>query len=129
VCYYCKRRGHVKAECKALQRKFAKPISVASPANVDPAITKEYSPFISSGEVALQDSGKRTPITILRDTGPAQPLILESTLPFSNDSAAGQEVTLQRVELGHVSVSLHRIHLKCNLVDFPVIVGVRSDSR
>jgi len=31
-------------------------MSVASPANVDPGIPKEYSPFISSGEVALQGS-------------------------------------------------------------------------
>ena len=52
-------------------------------------------------------------------------MILESTLPFSDDSAVGQEVTLQGVELGHVSVPLHGVHLKCNLVDGPVIVGVR----
>jgi len=125
VCYYCKRRGHVKAECKALQRKHAKSISVASPAIADPAIPKEYGPFISSGEVAQQGSGKSIPITILRDTGAVQSLLLQSNLPFSDDSAVGQEVTLQGVELGHISVPLHRVHLKCNLVDGPVIVGVR----
>ena len=37
----------------------------------------------------------------------------------------GQEVTLQGVELGHMSVPLHSIHLKYSLVDGPVIVGVR----
>ena len=125
VCYYCKRCGHVKAECRALQRKHAKPMTVASPANVGTAIPKEYAPFISSGVVALLGSGKSIPITILRDTGAVQSLILESTLPFSDDSAVGQEVTLQGVELGHVSVPLHSVHLKCNLVDGPVIVGVR----
>ena len=31
-------------------------MTVASPANVDPAIPKEYTPFISTGEVALQVS-------------------------------------------------------------------------
>ena len=51
--------------------------------------------------------------------------MLESTLPFSNDSAVGKEVTLQGVELGHVSVPLHNVHLTCGLVTGPVNVGVR----
>ena len=29
------------------------------------------------------------------------------------------------MELGHVSVPLHNVHLKCDLVTGPVIVGVR----
>jgi len=42
----CKHHGHFKAECKALQRKHAKPMTVASPANIDPAIPKEYAPLV-----------------------------------------------------------------------------------
>ena len=30
VCYYCKKKGHVKAECRALQRKNAKALTLAS---------------------------------------------------------------------------------------------------
>jgi len=100
-------------------------MTVASPANVDPAIPKEYAPFISTDELALQDSEKSIPITILKDTGAVHSLILESTLPFSDNSAVGQEVTLQGVELDHVSVSLHRVYLKCNQVQGPVTVGIR----
>ena len=75
--------------------------------------------------MALLDSESKTPITILRDTGAVQSLILESTLPFSSYFADGQEVTLQGVELGHVSVPLHMVNLKCNLVTGPVTAGVR----
>ena len=75
----------------------------------------------------MLDSGSKTLITILRNIGAVQSLILESILLFSNDSTVGQEVTLQGVELavGHVSVPLHSAHLECDLVTGPVIVGVR----
>jgi len=49
------------------------------PVNIDPTIPKEYASFNSSGEVALQDSEKSIPITILRDAGAVKSLILEST--------------------------------------------------
>jgi len=98
ICYYRKCHGHVKSECKVLQKKNAKPIMMASPVNPSTAIPKEYTPFISSGVVALLNSESKTPITILTDTEAVQSMILESTLPFSKDSAVGQEVTLQGVE-------------------------------
>ena len=92
VCYYCKCRGHVKSECKALLKKATKPMTVATPANPCTSIPREFLPFISSGEVVLLNSKTKTPITILRDTGAVQSLILKRVLPFSNDSAVGQEV-------------------------------------
>ena len=64
-------------------------------------------------------------MAILRDTGAAQSLIVEDALPFSVDSASGDEVLLQGVELGHVSVPLHTIYLQCDLVVGPVTIGVR----
>ena len=48
-------------------------------------------------------------------------MILENTLPFSSYSAVGQGITLQGVELGHVTVPLQNV----NLIIGPVIVGVR----
>ena len=64
-------------------------------------------------------------MAILRDTGAAQSLIVEDTLPFSMDSVSGDEVLLQGVELRHVSVPLHTIYLQCDLVVGPVTIGVR----
>ena len=52
-------------------------------------------------------------------------MILEGILPFSVESATGEEFVLQGVELGHVSVPLHNIKLECDLVVGPVTIGVR----
>ena len=42
-----------------------------------------YEPFISEGTLSLRDSTQRTPITILRDTGASQYLILADVLPLA----------------------------------------------
>ena len=87
-------------------------------------VPSEYKPFVSHGTVSL-GSGEESPVTILRDTGASQSLILADVLPFSADSATGASVLLQGVELGTINVPLHKITLKCSLVSGPVIVGVR----
>lgn len=63
-----------------------------------------YKPFISEGVVTLNsNSGDAQPdsIEIVRDTGATQSLILESILPFSEDSATGSSAikVLNRVVL------------------------------
>ena len=68
---------------------------------------------------------EKSPVTILRDTGASQSLVLADVLPFSTDSATGTSVLLQGVEFGTINVPLHKMTLKCNLVYGPVIVGVR----
>ena len=78
-----------------LQRKNAKVLTICSSDSIDSSIIKEYAPFISSGSVSLlRFSTTETPVPILRDTGASQSLILESTLPFSVESANGNEVML-----------------------------------
>ena len=125
VCFYCKKRGHVKAECRALQKKNAKTLTVTSKSCLNIQFPDEYAPFISSGKVSLLGSSVKVPVMILRDTGAAQSLISEGILPFSVESATGEELLLQGVELGHVSVPLHNINLECDLVVGPVTIGVR----
>jgi len=88
-------------------------------------VPMEYKPFVLQGIVSLVDAGEESPVTILRDTGASQSLILTDVLPFSTTSATGTSVLLQGVELGIMRVPLHRIILKCSLVNGPVIVGVR----
>ena len=125
VCFYCKKRGHVKAECRALQKKNAKALTVTHKSCMNTQFPVEYAPFISTGKVSLPDSSEKVPVMILRDTGAAQSLILEGILPFSMESATGEELMLQGVELGHVSVPLHNVNLECDLVFGPVTIGVR----
>ena len=85
-----------------------------------------YEPFISDGFVSLSgDTCTPTPITILRDTGASQSLILADTLPFSEKTSSGTSVLIQGVECENINVPLHNIHLFSDLVTGPVTVGIR----
>ena len=66
-----------------------------------------------------------SPVTILRDTGASQSLNLGNALPFSSNSDIGETVLLQGAELRIFCVPLLKIHLSCDLVTGPVVVGVR----
>ena len=66
------------------------------------------------------------PITILRDTGASQSLILADTLPFSEKTSSGTSVLIQGVKCGFVNVPLHNIYLSSDLVNGPVAVGIRQ---
>ena len=85
-----------------------------------------YGPFVSHGTISLVGSVEERPVTILRDTGASQSLVLESVLPYSDKSATGLNVLLQGVELGTISVPLHKVFLRYSLKTGPVVIGVRS---
>ena len=85
-----------------------------------------YEPFLSEGFVSLAcDLCPPTPVKILRDTGASQSLIVADVLPFSDSSYSGTNVLIQGVECGLLSVPLHNIELKSDLVSGPVTVGIR----
>ena len=63
------------------------------------SVMEIYEPFLSDCFVSLNsDFAQSTPITILRDTGASQSLILADTLPFSEKTSSGTSVFLQGVE-------------------------------
>jgi len=55
--------------------------------------------------VCLPDSNVEVPVTILKDTGANQALILDGVLPFSQLTSAGDSVLIQGVEVDPISVS------------------------
>jgi len=128
-CYYCWQKGHVMSECHTLQKKNEKSksdIIVTQPGKKNSGnIPEEYVPFISQGCVSFLDSPSEKPVTILRDTGTSQSLVLDDVLAFSSQSDTGMTVLLQGVELGTYNVPLHKICLKSALVKGPVVIGVR----
>ena len=63
----------------------------------------------------------------MRDTCCAQSMILEGSLPFSEVSATGENVLIQGIGMDIISVPLHRINLKSDLISDTVIVGVRPE--
>ena len=90
------------------------------------ASNTDYEPFICQGIVSLVgEVNHAQSIRVLKDTGASQSLLLEGVLPISNNSYTGSNVLLQGVELDVVSVPLHVVNLKTNLVSGPVMVGIR----
>ena len=91
------------------------------------SVMEIYVPFLSDGFVSLNsDFAQSTPITILRDIGASQSLILADNLPFSEKTSSGTSVLIQGVEFGFVNVPLHNIYLSSDLVKGPVAVGIRQ---
>ena len=125
--YYCKWKGHVKAECPALAKKTHQNAIVAPlrlkdvDLNVMGQIrTRCVWAFCVAWDDIPYWPCERETSTILRDTGEFQSLILESVLPFSYKSETGLNVLLQGMELGTISVPLHKVFLRCSLKTGPL---------
>ena len=133
LCFYCKNKGHVMADCWK-REKNARPNSLAVPhwvqqtsgsGTVPLSPESQFNLFVSKGTVSLSSDGEKLPITILRDTGEIQTLIVEGTLSLSEETATGGTMFIQGVELAPVSVPLHTVYLRCGLVTGPVVVEAR----
>ena len=136
-CFHCHKRGHVMADCwhlKSNNQGSTKPTMTTvktqrhrGQETQDPTSScqcDEYKPFISQGYVCLPGSTVKTPITILRDTGANQSLLLANTLPLT-ETFTGTEVLIQGVELEPIRVPLHEVELQSDIVTGLVRVGVR----
>ena len=142
-CYYCKKKGHVMADCWHLKNANSgtlRPTMMtvrdqsslsriklgisSNPVELNRAMD-EYTPFISKLFIHALGSKDWIPITILRNTGANQSLLLESSLPQSAVTSTGTSTLIQGVELETVSVPLHKVILNCNIVCGPVILRVR----
>ena len=132
ICNFCKQSGHIVFDCPVLKRKREKqeglkPTGLSSLKLTPQSCVKDqtpvqakvletdsvieiYEPFLSDSFVSLNsDFAQSTSITILRDTGASQSLILADTLPFSEKTSSGTSVLIQGVECGFVNVPLHNI--------------------
>lgn len=134
VCFFCLDANHLKADCEAWKKKnvSVKPKSVgfirAATEETDlNSDQRGFEPFMLSGWVSHDAESVPKPITILRDTGSVQSLMLRSTLNLLSDSYTGSDVILRGVGSGCVTVPLHMIYLQTELVTGNVCVGVCSD--
>ena len=157
-CNYCKRRGHLRSECFYLIGNQPSTHDVQQPspsghivpmqlvsdphsAAVIPCetglatsdsdrIMEMFEPFIQNGFVSLSDDfSEAKPIRILRDTGSAQSILLQSTLPLSDSTYSGDNVLLKGVDtsLGsYPSAPLHQVYISSSHVNGPVTVGITS---
>ena len=127
TCAYCKKKGHQISDCWTLQRKNEKKNTSAFTTTKNaPVIHDLYLPFIFDGKVSLaKDRTTVRPVKILRDTGAVQTLVLDSILPFSEDSSLGMSALVGGIECGAVTAPLHDMFLTCDLITKPVVVGIR----
>ena len=93
--------------------------------------TKGVAPLVStvflalSGLVSLTgDLKDQQKVQILRDTRAAPSFIISDVVPLSGVSFCGSSVLVQGIEMGFVSVPLHLVHLKCDLVSGIFNVGL-----
>ncbi|RXN22785.1 Retrovirus-related Pol poly from transposon [Labeo rohita] len=126
-CFYCLDQGHLIAECQAWKKKNAEAKTKKAALVQTMSLVEEESmqPFLLSGSVSLSDT-EHQPIVILQDTGSAQSFILKKLLPFSQSLYTGTDVLICGIEMGCDSVPLHQVHLKSDLVNGSVHLGVRE---
>ena len=111
-CYYCHKLGHVKSQCHKFKKDQAssgekKPVGLIGKVKshpVDPLDSKlrsakvsssldNFKDYMSVATVAVSADSPKREITVLRDTGAAQSLILENALPEGFE-VKGNEVVL-----------------------------------
>ena len=87
---------------------------------------ENYKPFISEGVVSLVgDENSSQKVTILRDTGATQSLMLDSVLPLTENSFTGANVLISGVEMGVLEVPLHEVNIKSSLINGNIVIGMR----
>ena len=137
-CFYCKRRGHVKADCYALKRlkeKDKKPVGLVGkrPGKVieDSRIgsgntgLEEFKEFLSLGTVAeIGKPQNERDILVLRDTGAAVSVIHRKSLPEGFVRQNNDFVLLGGFPETVVSCPLEVLSIDTNLVKGPVKVAI-----
>ncbi|KAL2091675.1 hypothetical protein ACEWY4_013938 [Coilia grayii] len=83
-----------------------------------------FKEFVSEGSVSVADGEPEVVVTILRDTGAAQSLLLAGVLDLPESSSLRTSVLVEDVGGEYGSVPLHSVFLKSNLVTGFVTVGV-----
>ena len=94
--------------------------------NTESDYMENYKPFISEGVVSLVgDENSSQKVTILRDTGATQSLMLDSVLPLTENSFTGANVLISGVEMGVLEVPLHEVNIKSSLINGNIVIGMR----
>ncbi|KAI2644500.1 hypothetical protein H4Q32_028512 [Labeo rohita] len=107
-------------DCSVLVKTSPSPFSVSTP---DPC----FQPFVFDGFVSLNDGVKgRKLVRILRDTGGSQSFVLSKILDFCADSACEASTIVQGIEMGFVTIPLHRVWVTSELASGCFEVAVRD---
>ena len=125
VCYKCGKAGHIAIRCQLgkgperNQTQPKKPQGAVTTARVD----KSYRPWTKRGVIRSPHGGP-VEVSILRDTGASQSLLLRSKLPKGVIEATRETVMIEGIGGKRVKIPLCKITLKSQWKDGPIKVGV-----
>ena len=139
VCHYCKKVGHLIAQCRLKQREEKNGVKsvglIRTKESVEnafvgarPGPDASFDPFVFDGEVSVsQHAAKRTAVRMLRDTGAQQSVILAGVLPLNGETECGASAIIRGVEMGYISAPLHKLYVRSDLMSGYFKVAVRDE--
>ena len=125
VCFKCGKAGHIAIRCQLgkgperNQTQPRKPQGAVTTARVD----KSYRPWTKKGMIRGPHGGP-VEVSILRDTGASQSLLLRNKLPKRVIEATRETVMIEGIGGKRVKIPLCKITLKSQWKDGPIKVGV-----
>ena len=125
VCYKCGKAGHIAIRCQLSkgpernQTQPRKPQGAVTTARVD----KSYRPWTKKGMIRGPHGGP-VEVSILRDTGASQSLLLRNKLPKGVIEATRETVMIEGIGGKRVKIPLCKITLKSQWKNGPIKVGV-----
>lgn len=126
ICHYCRKPGHLKSQCPLLKAKaeYGKAVALVSAGCAGLESPGGYDGFTSLGAVSEFRDGPQASVTILRDTGATQSLLLKGAVDLPESTFLGKSAIIKGLGGCYGAVPLHRIYLESNLVTDYVTVGV-----
>ena len=125
VCYKCGKAGHIAIRCQLgkgperNQTQSGKPQGAVTTTRVD----KSYRPWTKKGVIRGPHGGP-VEVSILRDTGASQSLLLQNKLPKGVIEATRETVMIEGISGKRVKIPLFKISLKSQWKNGPIQVGV-----
>ena len=125
VCYKCGKAGHIAIRCQLgkgperNQTQPRKPQGAVTTARID----KSYRPWTKRGMIRGPHGGP-VEVSILRDTGASQSLLLRNKLPKRVIEATRETVMIEGIGGKRVKIPLCKITLKSQWKNGPMKVGV-----
>lgn len=141
ICHYCRRPGHIKSRCPALQRKETGRAEVGHSVainllglnpvqghvdTVGKADLKMFDGFQSEGMVAVEEGVAETPVNVLRDTASGQSVMVAGSIDLLETSALGTFVAIEGFGDAYWAVPLYRVFVSTNIFVGCAQVGVVS---
>ena len=121
TCFRCGQAGHIAIKCKLGRGPEANKAGESKPQRMVSTTlsSKTYQPFTRKGNIE-DGEGNNTPVTILRDTGSTQSLILERKLPRGKPLGFA---IIKGIGGKALKVSLRKVKLTTGKISREIIVG------